>query len=100
MALAPHATTEPDRRPHDRRHRSAFGVCRPAQGLDRFHGHAGRHAGGLLSFPKQPEGDRVLPLASPPPARGRGPFSDTGCPGAQGAAVPLWREMMGRWLEP
>ena len=91
MAFAPHATTEPDRRPHDRRHRSA---CRPARGLDRFHGHAGRPAGGLLSFPKQPEGDRVLPLASPPPARGRGPFS-----GADAATAPLWREMMGRWLE-
>lgn len=94
MAFALHATTEPDRRPHDRRHR---GACRPVQGPGRFHGHAGHHAGhhagGILSFPKQPEGDRVLPLASPPPARGRGPFSD-----GEGTAAPLWREMMGRWL--
>jgi len=85
MAFAPRATTEPDRRPHDRRHRTTFGACRPAPRLGSVRGHT--------SFPKQPEGDRMLPLASPPPARGRGPFSET-----DGAPVVLWREMMGRWL--
>jgi hypothetical protein len=95
MACTLHATNGPDRRPHDRRHRSAFGACRPAPRLGQFRGHGDRHTGGSTSFPKQPEGDRMLPLASPPPSRGRGSFPASGA-----APAGLWREMMGRWLAP
>lgn len=91
MALAPHATTGSDRRPHDRRHRTAFAAGRPAPRLGHFRGQRS----GQTRFPKHPEGDRVLLLASPPPSRGRGHFSE-----AEMAPAALWREMMGRWLSP
>jgi len=85
MALTLRAHAETERR-HDRPHRTAVGHRRPAPRP----GCTGARM--QTRFPKQPGGDRVLPLASPPPARGRELFSDSVQP------PTIWREMMSRWM--
>ena len=81
-------------RRHNRPHRTAVGERRPA------HCRNGSRAHARVRCAKQPEGDRVLPLASPPPPRGRGSFpestSESRTPPPHSAAI--WREMMSRWM--
>lgn len=86
MAL-PLRTLDQTERRHDRPHRTALGVRRAGQRPNGTRAHArGRCT-------RQPEGDRVLPLASPPPSRGRGSFA----PEPPHSAT-IWREMMSRWM--
>ena len=85
MAL-PLRTQDPTERRHDRPHRTAVGVRHGAAGPN------GSRIEARIRCAKRPEGDRPLTLASPPPSRGRGAFSDP----PHSAAI--WREMMSRWM--
>jgi len=85
MPLTLRTQTETERR-HDRPHRTSLGERRPANRLNGTRAHARNR---VL---EQPEGGRVLPLASPPPSRGRGAFSDSD------HSPAIWREMMSRWM--
>ncbi len=92
-------TLDQTERRFERAHRTSVGARRPAHArngscADARILHAQTHRA------KQPEGDRALPLASPPPSRGRGifcePAPESRTPPAHSAAI--WREMMSRWM--
>jgi len=87
-------TLDQTERRFERAHRTSVGVRRPARGRN------GSCADARIRCAKQPEGDRVLPLASPPPSRGRGifpePAPESRTPPPHSAAI--WREMMSRWM--
>lgn len=97
MALTLRTLDQTERR-HDRAHRTSVGGRRPG------HARNGSRAHARVRCAKHPEGDRALPLASPPPSRGRGSFADprpdppakSRTPPAHSAAI--WREMMSRWM--
>jgi len=93
MALTLRTLDQTERR-HDRPHRTAVG------GRWSAHCRNGSRAHARVRRAKQPEGDRVLPLASPPPSRGRGSFpepaTESRTPPPHSAAI--WREMMSRWM--
>ena len=97
MAL-PLRTSDQTERRHDRPHRTTLGERRVA------HRSSGTRAHARARCARQPESDRVLPLASPPPRRGRGFFAETGIDAGidSGADAPhsptIWREMMSRWM--
>ncbi len=83
-------------RRHDRPHRTVLGMCRTVQYPNGSRAHA------RVRCTKQPEGGRMLPLASPPPPRGRGhfpePASSEAPPHSEPHSAAIWREMMSRWM--
>ena len=98
-ASCPSCDCQPRSDRHDRapaRQPSHGRTCRGARrsAHERYgHQHAKRDE--FHRSPKHLEGDRVLPLASPPPSWGRGHFS---IPVASSQPTGLWGEMMNRWL--
>ena len=89
MAL-PLRTLDQTERRHDRPHRTALGVRRVVHRANGTPAHVRSRCA------RQPEGDRVPSLASPPPSRGRGSFAYSAPDATQPATI--WREMMSRWM--